>query len=65
MPNQVAALYSEYLTPKMFRFSRNQMEAGISHLPWEARLRPLRPLSQDIAVGIGVVSMFAAVCLFV
>jgi hypothetical protein len=63
MTNQTAMLYGQYLNPRDFRFSRNQDEAGIAHLQWERRLKPLRPLSRDIAMGIGVVSTIAAACL--
>jgi hypothetical protein len=65
MTNQIAGLSGEYLSPKTLRFSRTQEEAGISYLPWESRLKPLRPLSHDIALGLGVVSTIAVACLLV
>ena len=51
---------SQYTGPKAPRFARNQSEAGIAHLPWESRLKPLRPLSRDIVVTIGLASTIAA-----
>jgi hypothetical protein len=64
MSTPVMAMHSEYLDPKAFRFARNQREAGIEHLQWEERIKPLRPLSHDIAAGICVVAV-AAACLLV
>lgn len=62
-PNVIIS--SQYVSPKALRFSRNQVEAGIAHLPWESRLKPLRPLSRDIVLTIGVASTIAAACLLV
>jgi len=57
----IHALSGEYLDMKNLRFARNQRDAGIEHLPWERRLRPLRPWSHDIALGLGVAALAAAV----
>lgn len=61
----IVALSGEYLSPKTFRFSRTQDEAGIAYLPWEHRLKPLRPLSRDIAFGVGLASTIAVAVLLV
>jgi hypothetical protein len=49
MNTQITALTGEYLDPRDMRFCRTQHEAGIAHLRWEKRLKPLRPLSHDLA----------------
>jgi hypothetical protein len=30
--------------PRDFRYCRNQREAGIEHLEWEDRIKPIRPI---------------------
>ncbi|HTP75851.1 MAG TPA: hypothetical protein VMJ73_02625 [Rhizomicrobium sp.] len=65
MTTRIHALNGGYESPKHLRFARNQAEAGISHLPWEERLAPLRPLSRDVAVALGLVSTMAAACLLI
>jgi hypothetical protein len=64
MSTQIAALSGEYLDPKSFRFARTQREAGIEHLEWEDRMKPLRPLSHDVVLGLSLVAT-AAACLFI
>jgi len=49
----ITALSGEYLDTRTFRYARNQRDAGIEHLQWESRMKPLRPLSYDIAIGAG------------
>jgi hypothetical protein len=53
MNGSITALRGEYLDTKAFRFSRNQRDAGIEHLEWEGRIKPLRPLFHDFAFGLG------------
>jgi hypothetical protein len=65
MTRKIYALNGQYESPKILRFARNQVEAGISHLPWEGRLQPLRPISRDIAVALSFVSTMAAACFLV
>jgi len=65
MPAQTIALNSGYVNHKGLRFSRTQIEAGIAHLPWEKRLKPPRPLSYHVALGVGVASTIAVACLLV
>jgi hypothetical protein len=61
----ITALRGEYLDTRNFRFSRNQRDAGIEHLTWEGRMKPIRPLSVDIAVGLGVISAAATALMFI
>jgi hypothetical protein len=65
MTTTICALSGEYLDTKAFRFARNQRDAGIEHLEWESRLKPLRPWSHDIALGLGVAMAAAAAAFFV
>lgn len=58
----IPAVSGEYLDPRSLRFARTQREAGIEHLEWEGRIKPLRPLSHDVVVGLGLV-VTAAACL--
>jgi hypothetical protein len=60
MIDPILLIGSQYTGPKAPRFARNQAEAGIAHLPWESRLKPMRPLARDIALTIGVASTIAA-----
>jgi|HubBroStandDraft_1064217.scaffolds.fasta_scaffold422451_2 hypothetical protein len=64
MNTPILAIRGQYLDPNDLRFARNQREAGIEHLEWEERIRPLRPIAYDIALGLGVASAVAAVCVF-
>jgi hypothetical protein len=64
MNTSVLAIRGQYLDPNDLRFARNQREAGIEHLEWEDRIKPLRPIAYDIALGLGVVSAVAAACVF-
>jgi hypothetical protein len=64
MTTPVMAIRGQYLDPNDLRFARNQREAGIEHLQWEDRIKPLRPIAYDIALGLGVVSAVAAACVF-
>ena len=65
MTTQAIALNSGYVNHKSLRFSRTQMEAGIAHLPWDKRLKPPRPLSYHMALGVGVASTIAVACLLI
>jgi hypothetical protein len=65
MTKKIYALNGQYESQKILRFSRNQVEAGISHLPWEERLQPLRPISRDVAFALGFVSTMAVACFLV
>jgi len=60
----IPAIRGQYVDPNNLRFARNQREAGIEHLQWEDRIKPLRPIAYDIALGLGVVSAVAAACVF-
>jgi hypothetical protein len=64
MNTPIVAVCGQYVDPNNLRFARNQREAGIEHLEWEKRIRPLRPIAHDIALGLGVVSAIVAVCAF-
>jgi hypothetical protein len=64
MNTPILAIRGQYLDPNDLRFARNQREAGIEHLEWEDRIKPLRPIAYDIALGLGVVSAVAAACVF-
>lgn len=44
--------------PRDWRFSRTQREAGIEHLKWEARIRPVRPL-WFFVIAAGCWALFA------
>lgn len=44
------------------RFPRNSREAGQEHIEWEARLKPLRPWSNDIRDGVLCVALMVVVC---
>ena len=44
------------LDPRDFRFARTQREAGIEHLEWEERIKPIRPIwAFAIAAGCWIV----------
>jgi hypothetical protein len=60
-----SALAGEYFDPQTFRIARTQREAGIEHFDWEGRIRPLRSLSYDMGLGLGVVMAIGAACLFI
>ena len=45
MNTAISALSGQYLDTRSFRYARNQRDAGIEHLQWEDRVKPLRPLS--------------------
>jgi hypothetical protein len=64
MSSPIMAMGSQYLDHKALRFARNQREAGIEHLEWEGRMRPLRPIFYDVALASGLVLAFGAVCAF-
>jgi hypothetical protein len=53
MNSAITAMSGQYLDMRSFRYARNQRDAGIEHLQWEDRVKPLRPLSYDIALGLG------------
>jgi hypothetical protein len=57
MNSAITALSGEYLDTRTFRYARNQRDAGIEHLQWEGRMKPLRPLSYDIALGLGALAV--------
>ena len=59
MSNTVLAMGSQYVDYKAMRFARNQREAGIEHLEWEGRIRPLRPIMNDVMLASGL--LFAVV----
>jgi hypothetical protein len=58
-------LRGEYFDPQTFRIARTQREAGIDQFGWESRIRPLRPLSYDIGLGIGAVMAIGAACFLI
>lgn len=64
MNTPIMAVRGQYLDPNNLRFARNQREAGIEHLEWEQRIKPLRPIAYDVALGLSVVSAVAAACVF-
>jgi hypothetical protein len=64
MNTPILAIRGQYLDPNDLRFARNPREAGIEHLQWEDRIKPLRPIAYDIAFGLSVVSAVAAACVF-
>jgi hypothetical protein len=61
---QVFSIGSQYNGTNALRFARNQREAGIEHLEWENRIRPLRPLVYDVALATGLVMAVVGVCAF-
>ena len=63
MTTAITALSGEYLDTRTFRYARTQRDAGIEYQPWEERLKPLRPLSVDIAIAAAAV--IAGVATFV
>jgi hypothetical protein len=56
-------LSRDYFNPKFNRMPRNQREAGIDHLEWERRMRPLRPLTDDIGYVAGSAFALLFVCM--
>jgi hypothetical protein len=60
----IAALSGEYLDPKVFRVSRSQKEAGIGHLEWEERVKPLRSWSSGVLASTIVTSSIVVALLF-
>lgn len=54
MTTHHCVLSRDYFDPKSLRLSRNQREAGIEHLEWADRVRPLRPLTHDIGFGVSI-----------
>ena len=48
----ITASNGQYLNHHTFRFARTQKEAGLEWFDWEHRLKPLRPLSHDLALGV-------------
>ncbi len=52
-------LSRDYYNPKFLRLPRNQREAGIDHMEWEDRLKPLRPLAVDVGVAVSAMLMLA------
>src|ERR1022692_2951827 len=56
MATSVSALKGQYLNHHTFRFARTQREAGLEWFDWEHRLKPLRPLSHDIAISVVAVA---------
>jgi hypothetical protein len=46
---------------------RNQREAGIDHLEWEGRIRPMRPLIDDVGyvAGTAFALLFVGLKVFV
>jgi hypothetical protein len=64
MNTPIVAICGQYVDPNDLRFARTQREAGIDHLEWEERIKPLRPIAYDIALGLGVVSAVAMACVF-
>jgi hypothetical protein len=60
----IAALSGEYLDPKVFRVSHSQKEAGIDHLEWEKRTRPLRSWSSGVLAPTIVTFTIVAALLF-
>jgi hypothetical protein len=48
-----------------FRFARTQKEVGLEWFDWEHRLKPLRPLSHDLALGaMAIAAIVTAFLLF-
>ena len=66
MSSSPLVMSRDYFNPKFLRLPRNQREAGIDHLEWEERVRPLRPLTYDIGfcVSIAVGLLFACISYF-
>ncbi|HEY8698100.1 MAG TPA: hypothetical protein VIM02_10805 [Rhizomicrobium sp.] len=64
MTTAIIAQRGEYLDIRNLRFSRNQRDAGIEHLEWENRIKPLRPISYDIALGLCLTLLAASTMLF-
>ena len=56
MHSAITALNGEYLDLRTFRYARNQRDAGIEHMEWEERMKPLRPLAYDVAIGAGALA---------
>lgn len=65
MSTAITALSGEYLDTRTFRYARTQRDAGIEYQQWEDRLKPLRPLSIDIAIGAAAIAAGVAAVLFV
>ena len=65
MSSAIIAQRGEYLDIRNLRFSRNQRDAGIEHLEWENRIKPLRPLSHDLVLAACVLMLAASTMLFI
>jgi hypothetical protein len=65
MANHIRALNGEYLNHHTFRIARTQREAGLDWFGWESRLKPLRPISYDVAAGVGVVASVGLLLLLI
>jgi hypothetical protein len=62
----IMAMGSQYVDPNALRFARNQREAGIEHLEWEGRIRPLRPIFYDVVLAGGImIGLSVALGIFV
>ena len=64
MSSPILALKGQYLDLNDFRFARNQREAGIEHLEWEDRVRPMRPISYDVVLASGIIVALVVLCMF-
>ncbi|HWX90833.1 MAG TPA: hypothetical protein VNY75_11035 [Rhizomicrobium sp.] len=65
MAGHICALNGEYLNHHTFRIARTQREVGLDRFGWEGRLKPLRPISYDVAAGIGVVASVGLMLLLI
>lgn len=63
MTTHHCVLSRDYFDPKSLRLPRNQREAGIDHLEWADRMRPLRPLTYDIGFAVSGVFALLLVCM--
>jgi hypothetical protein len=59
MTHRPLVMSRDYFNHKSLHLPRNQREAGIDHLEWEERIKPMRPLTADIGVAAGaILSLF-------
>jgi hypothetical protein len=65
MSSAIIALGGEYLDTRTFRYARTQREAGIEYMQWGERMKPLRPIYQDVLLGVGALCVAAGAMLFV
>ena len=61
MTHRPLVLSRDYFNHKFLHMPRNQREAGIDHLEWEDRIKPMRPLTADLGIAVG--AMFSLLLL--